>query len=100
MSPLRRRIFGTAGCGKSLIAAQFFRTALAQGKRPLLVCYNRPLAEKLKATLPPGGVATNFHGLCDQFLKSQGIRPSTTIGRGSSNRWPRNPFRTHGSSTR
>jgi len=75
MTPLRLRIYGTAGCGKSLIAAQFFGRALAQGKRPLLVCYNRPLAEKLKAILPTGGVVTNFHGLCDQFLKGQGRTP-------------------------
>jgi hypothetical protein len=75
MAPLRLRIYGTAGCGKSLIAAQFFQKAVAQGKRPLLVCYNRPLAEKLKATLASGGVVTNFHGFCDQFLKSQGRTP-------------------------
>lgn len=76
MTPLRLRIAGTAGCGKSLIAAQFFEKALARGKRPLLVCYNRPLAEKLKATLPPSGLVATFHGLCDQFLKSQGRPPA------------------------
>ncbi len=75
MTPLRLRIYGTAGCGKSLIAGQFFQKALAQGKRPILVCYNRPLAEKLKASLPSDGLVTNFHGLCDQFLKSQGHPP-------------------------
>jgi hypothetical protein len=78
MSPLRLRIFGTAGCGKSLIATQFFRTALARGKRPLLVCYNRPLAEKLRALMPVGGLVTTCHGLCDQFLKSKGLRPDYT----------------------
>ena len=78
MFPLRLRIFGTAGCGKSLIAQQFFRTALAQGKRPLLVCYNRPLAEKLRALMPVGGLVTTCHGLCDQFLKSKGLRPDYT----------------------
>ena len=75
MSPLRLRIFGTAGCGKSLIVAQFFGKALAQGKRPLLVCYNRPLAEKLKVILPSGGLVDTFHGCCIQFLKHQGRTP-------------------------
>jgi hypothetical protein len=78
MSPLRLRILGTAGCGKSLIAHQFFCKALAQGRRPLLVCYNRPLAEKLRTLMPTGGLVTTCHGLCDQFLKTKGKRPDYT----------------------
>ena len=78
MRPLRLRILGTAGSGKSLIAHNFFRKAIASGKRPLLVCYNRPLGEKLRTLVPTGGMATTCHGFCDQFLKSRGIRPDYT----------------------
>jgi superfamily I DNA and RNA helicase len=60
---------GTAGAGKTLIARQFFDDAVARGRRPLLVCYNRPLAEKLKAAVGAGGMVGTFHGFCNRFLR-------------------------------
>jgi len=75
MEPLRLRLFGAAGCGKTLIAQRVFQAAVARGKRPLLVCYNRPLGERLRALMGTGGLVNTFHGLCDAFLKARGIAP-------------------------
>ena len=74
MHPFRLLVDGTAGAGKTLIARQFFDDAVARGRRPLLVCYNRPLAEKLKAVVGPGGMVGTFHGLCNRFLAERGHR--------------------------
>jgi hypothetical protein len=74
MHPLRLRVDGTAGAGKTLIARQFFDDAVARGRRPLLVCYNRPLAEKLKAVVGAGGMVGTFHGHCSRFLTERGHR--------------------------
>jgi len=74
MRPLRLCVRGTAGCGKSSVAARFAEAALAAGKRPLLVCFNRPLAERLKATAPPGALVDTFYGYLDRFLKARGHR--------------------------
>jgi AAA domain/Nuclease-related domain/UvrD-like helicase C-terminal domain len=65
----RRRalICGGAGTGKTLLAMERARELAAQGLRTLLVCYNRPLADHLKAAVQ--GVdnlhAMTFHQLCD-----------------------------------
>ncbi len=90
MRPLRLRIRGTAGCGKSLIALKSFERCLTQGRRPLLVCFNRPLAEKLKASVPASGSVNTWYGLCADFLRSQGekidfvdIRKTRNSGVGS-----------------
>jgi len=72
MKPLRLRVRGTAGCGKSIVAGRFAEGAAAAGKRVLLVCFNRPLAERLKMTVPQGARVDTFYGLMDSFLKSHG----------------------------
>ena len=72
MKPLKLRVRGTAGCGKSVVAGRFAERAVAAGKRVLLVCFNRPLAERLKMTVPQGAHADTFYGLMDRFLKSRG----------------------------
>lgn len=73
MDPLRLRVLATAGNGKTLVAQHFFDRALATNKRPLLLCFNRPLKEKLKHLAKIGGVVETWYGFCDQFLKSQEI---------------------------
>lgn len=71
--PLRLSIRGTAGCGKSLIALRAFRQFEAQGKRPLLLCFNRDLKEKMaSATRDSEGVVETFYGVVDQILKASG----------------------------
>lgn len=74
MVPLRLRVRGVPGCGKSTIAVHRFEQALREGKRPLLVCFNRPLAERLKAILGgQRGFVDTWHGLIVEFLKSRGM---------------------------
>ena len=75
MSPLRLRVRGVAGCGKTGIAVHFYERALDAGKRPLMVCFNRPLREKLKAIVPNSGLVQTWNGLCFDFLKDCGAAP-------------------------
>ena len=71
MKPPRLRLRGTAGCGKSIVATRFAEAAVAAGKRVLLVCFNRPLAERIKMSVPQGVLVDTFYGFMDRFLKSR-----------------------------
>jgi superfamily I DNA and RNA helicase len=71
MTPLKLRVRGTAGSGKSVLG-QFAESATAAGKRVLLVCFNRPLAERIKMYAPKGAYVGTFYGLMDRFLISRG----------------------------
>ena len=73
MEPLRLHVLATAGNGKTLVARHFFDQCLERGQRPLLLCFNRPLAERLKRLVAPGGVVLTWYGFCDRFLQSRGI---------------------------
>ncbi|RKH12731.1 hypothetical protein D7V97_07625 [Corallococcus sp. CA053C] len=63
----RAAIAGAAGTGKTLIALQHARMLAGQGRKTLLVCYTRALADFLKREAE--GVANlqvmQFHQLCD-----------------------------------
>jgi hypothetical protein len=72
MHPFRVRITGTAGCGKSLVARDMFDRAVEQGRRPLLLCFNRTLSERLKANVAKGGYVNTWNGFCAKFLESRG----------------------------
>jgi hypothetical protein len=72
MAPLRLRVQGTAGCGKSQVARYFYEAAIADGQRPLLVCYTRPLKERLGALLDGGGKVQTWNGICNEFLSKKG----------------------------
>ncbi|NEX17929.1 MAG: hypothetical protein C1943_15245 [Halochromatium sp.] len=71
MTPYRVRVSGTAGCGKSLLATAFAREQTAQQRRVLMICFNRPLADRLQRLLPDVD-ANTFYGFCDQFLRARG----------------------------
>ena len=73
--PFRLRIVGTAGSGKTQLAISVFRDAVTAGKRPLYVCYNRPLADHFIQISPSGGMVATYHQLCDQLCRSQGLVP-------------------------
>ncbi|MDQ7990098.1 MAG: ATP-binding domain-containing protein [Candidatus Dactylopiibacterium sp.] len=73
--PHRLRVIGTAGSGKTQLALAEYEASLAAGKRPLYLCYNRPLADHMARVLPPGGLATSFHHLCDLRLRGAGHTP-------------------------
>lgn len=75
MQPWRLRVSGTAGSGKTQLALAEYRAALAAGRRPLYVCFNRPLADHFARIAEPGGCICTFHQLCDQLLRSQGETP-------------------------
>lgn len=72
MTPLRLRVRGTAGCGKSVLATKFAMDAATASKRVLLVCFNRPLAERIKIKMPKQVHVSTFYALMDRFLISRG----------------------------
>ena len=76
MTPLKLQVRGTAGCGKSVLATRFAEDAAAAGKRVMLVCFNRPLAERIKVCVPHGVYVDTFYGLMDRFLISRGHKLS------------------------
>lgn len=63
---------GAAGCGKTGIAMAFYERAVSEGKKPLLVCFNRPLRDTLHSRVPGGGRVQTALGLFNGFLESQG----------------------------
>ncbi|QSI75263.1 nuclease-related domain-containing DEAD/DEAH box helicase [Niveibacterium microcysteis] len=75
MSPHLLRVVGTAGSGKTQLALAVYRDALAAGRRPLYVCFNRPLADHVAALVPAGGEVTSFHQLCLSMLRTTGLQP-------------------------
>jgi hypothetical protein len=74
-APFRLRVTGTAGSGKTQLALAEFRAAVETGRRPLYVCYNRPLADHFAAIAPAGGWVGTFHMLCEQRLREAGRVP-------------------------
>jgi len=49
----RVTVQGGAGTGKTLLAVEKARRAAALGRRTLLICYNRPLADHMRSLLSP-----------------------------------------------
>jgi hypothetical protein len=82
-SPFRLRVIGTAGSGKTQLAIAAYRDALAAGRRPLYVCYNRPLADHVGSILREGsaqdasfaGAVLTFHQLADRVARARGEVP-------------------------
>lgn len=66
----RYRVRGGAGSGKTVLAVETAKRLAEQGKRVLLLCYNRHLADHLARDVGaweagPGTIeARNFHSLC------------------------------------
>ncbi|MGO4814114.1 ATP-binding domain-containing protein [Cupriavidus sp. 2MCAB6] len=75
IEPFRLRVTGTAGSGKTQLALAEYRDAIARGRRPLYVCFNRPLADHFARIAPAGGLVCTFHMLCDQLLRHSGGTP-------------------------
>ncbi len=72
-SPFRLRIIGTAGSGKTQVTLKFCEQAVAEGRRPLLLCFNRSLADKLAALAPENVTTNTYHGFCKDTAESLGI---------------------------
>lgn len=75
MTPHRLRVTGTAGSGKTQLALAEFRAAVEAERRPLYVCFNRPLADHFAGLVPAGGWVGTFHMLCDARLRTAGREP-------------------------
>lgn len=76
--PFRLRVIGTAGSGKTQLALNILEDAVAAGRRPLYVCYNRPLADHIALIAPTGSTVATYHQLCDRILRSTGQVPDFT----------------------
>ena len=65
---------GTAGTGKTLLAAEEAKRRVAMGERVLLCCFNRMLAEHLKGIEQLRGVEIHhFHGLLHRMIREAGL---------------------------
>jgi len=73
--PFRLRVDGTAGSGKTQLAMAIYRDAVRAGRRPLYVCYNRPLADHIALIVPPGGEVATYHQLGDRVCRFLGQVP-------------------------
>lgn len=67
----RAVIAGGAGTGKTLLATAKARHFAESGKKALLLCYSRPLANHLSHSIEdqPGVDVMSFHQLCDWFAR-------------------------------
>jgi hypothetical protein len=74
-APFRLRVIGTAGSGKTQLAVQVMKDAVARGARPLYVCFNRPLADHIARVAPPEAKIANYHQLCDWIARDGGHTP-------------------------
>jgi hypothetical protein len=63
MTPWRLRVHGTAGSGKTQLALQALTKAHSLGKSAIYVCFNRPLADAMKALAPDPSAVVTFHEL-------------------------------------
>lgn len=66
----RALVGGGAGTGKTLIALEKARRAALEGKQALMICYNRPLADVLRAAHAgiPGLDVLSYHQLCERRI--------------------------------
>jgi superfamily I DNA/RNA helicase len=80
----RVAVSGVAESGKTLLAIARTKEFAREGKRTLLVCYNKPLADWMErqfpANLRPNGWIDTFHSLCVELCQRAGaplqVRPS------------------------
>ena len=79
----RVEISGGAGTGKTVLASEAARRLLAEGRRICLVCFNRPLRDRLEGELGdlPGLEVMTFHGLCRTLAREADL-PLPTLPRG------------------
>jgi hypothetical protein len=71
----RAAIVGGPGTGKTVLAQERARRLADDGFSTLLVCYNKPLGDRLASDLEatPGVTGGTFHSLCLRLARSAGI---------------------------
>jgi AAA domain len=72
MAPYRLRVDGAAGCGKTQMVCAFAERWRATGQRVLVACFNRPLADELRAALSAEVTVDTVHGIARRLLESGG----------------------------
>ena len=71
--PFRLRVTGTAGSGKTQVTLAFCDRMLAQGNKPLLLCFNRPLADRLREIADSGVTVNTYYGFCREMAEMAGV---------------------------
>jgi len=69
-APFRLRVVGTAGCGKTQLTLSHCERLVAAGRHPLLLCFNRPLADLLQPLAPAGVTVDTYYGFCKSTLEA------------------------------
>ena len=73
----RAAICGVAGSGKTMLALAKAQRAARAGQRTLLLCYNRPLQDWLKASIPKSFgdnlVVLNYHSLAHRLCREADV---------------------------
>ena len=87
MEPFRLKISGAAGSGKSLFARRFLDREVSANRKVLLICFNRPLADRIRESVGDAGKVSTFYGFCDEFLQSLGQRLDFTSMRTDAGFW-------------
>jgi hypothetical protein len=65
----------TAGSGKTQLALALLREACVAQKSASYVCFNRPLADQMRAFAPAGAEVSSFHQLCWETANRPGGQP-------------------------
>jgi hypothetical protein len=68
-------VTGGAGTGKTMLAIRWARRAVQRGERTLVVCFNKPIAERTRKLLEDSGATVStFHDVLVQLLEPHGFR--------------------------
>ncbi len=72
-SPFRLWVQGTAGSGKTQLALKELRSAKANNKTAMYICFNRALVDSVKLSAPEPNNCMTFHELAELLAKSNSI---------------------------
>jgi len=73
ITPFRLHVRGTAGSGKTQLALQELRQAASNTLQALYICYNRPLADAVKAVAPTSAHVMTIHEFARELGQQAGL---------------------------
>ena len=73
IDPYKLRVIGTAGSGKTQVTMRFCDKMRSKGKNPLLLCFNRPLADKLREIAEEEVTVNTYYGFCRAMAELAGL---------------------------